>query len=244
MRGVILAGGSGKRLRPTTKVTNKHLLPVHDKPMIYYPLQTLKDAGIKKIMVVTGNESAGDFLKLLGSGKEFGVEFTYRVQDGSMGIANALSLAQDFVGKERFVVILGDNLFEDNFKEHIEAFRKSDAQACVFLKEVPDPERFGVAEVKADRIVRIVEKPEKPKTNTVTTGLYLYSPDVFDIIRTLKPSARGEYEITDVNNAYVKRDTMSFYLVKGFWSDMGTFKSMYRATKFLKQKDNESKKTT
>lgn len=236
MKGIILAGGSGKRLRPTTKVTNKHLLPIHDKPMIYYPLKTLTNAGIKDIMIVTGNESAGDFLKLLGSGKDFGVDFTYRVQDGSLGIANALSLAKNFVGKEKFVVILGDNLFEDNFKEQMQAFEKSNAEACVFLKEVPDPERFGVAEVEGDKIISIVEKPEKPKINTVITGLYMYSPNVFEVIRTLKPSARGEYEITDVNNAYVKKGTMSFHVVKGFWSDMGTFESMHRSTRFLKQK--------
>lgn len=237
MRGVILAGGSGKRLSPCTKVTNKHLLQVYNKPMIYYPLQTLINAGIRKIMVVTSNESAGDFLKLLGSGKDFGVEFTYRVQDGSLGIANALSLAEDFVGKEKFVVILGDNLFEDNFKEQIQYFKKSHAEACVFLKEVTNPERFGVAEIKGNKIINIEEKPKKPKTNLITTGLYLYSPNVFDIIKDLKPSARGEYEITDVNNAYVRKNKMSFYLVKGFWSDMGTFKSLYRATTLLKNKE-------
>lgn len=240
MKGVILAGGSGKRLSPCTKVTNKHLLQVYNKPMIYYPLQSLRDAGITKIMVITGDENAGDFLKLLGSGKGHGVEFTYRVQDGSLGIANALSLAKDFVGKEKFIVILGDNLFEDNFKEQIKDFEKSHAEACVFLKEVTDAERFGVAEVKGDRIINIVEKPKKPKTNLAVTGLYMYSPNVFNIIKDLKPSARGEYEITDVNNAYVKKGKMSFYVVKGFWSDMGTFKSLYRATKFLKQKNKDT----
>ncbi len=242
MKGIILAGGTGKRLFPATKVTNKHLLPVHDKPMIYYPLQTLKDIGIKHIMIITGNENAGDFLKLMGSGKDFGVDFTYRVQDGSLGIANALSLAEDFVGKEKFIVILGDNLFEDNFKERIKDFEKSGMEACIFLKEVHDPERFGVAEVKGNRIFDVEEKPKKPKTKLAVTGLYLYSSNVFEIIKELKPSARGEYEITDVNNTYIKKSKMSFYVVKGFWSDMGTFESLHKSTEFLKHKANGSKK--
>lgn len=241
MRGVILAGGLGTRLYPCTKVTNKHLLPVYDKPMIFYPLETLINTGIKKILIVTGTENAGDFLKLLGSGAEFGIELTYRVQDGNEGIAKALSLAEDFVGDDRCVVILGDNIIEDNIKEDVEKFENSKYEAMIFLKEVENPQRFGVAEVHGDKIVSIEEKPKEPKSNLVVTGVYMYSPIVFDIIKTLKPSWRGEYEITDVNNAFLKRGTLTFSKLKGFWSDAGTFPSLYRATNLVKKMREQNK---
>lgn len=229
MRGIILAGGEGTRLRPLTHVTNKHLLPVYDKPMIYYPIHSLLNAGIRDILIVTGKESAGDFMKLLGSGKEFGCRFTYRLQEGSGGIAQALSLAEDFVGEHKFAVILGDNIIEDNLGSEIQSFGKAKEEAVVFLKEVPDANRFGVAEVKGDKIVSIVEKPQQPKSNLAVIGLYLYSPGVFEVVRSLKPSARGELEITDVNNHYVKTGTLGFRRVKGEWTDAGTFESLYKA---------------
>jgi glucose-1-phosphate thymidylyltransferase len=231
MRGVILAGGDGTRLRPLTNVTNKHLLPVYDKPMIMYPLNTLISAGMRDIMIVTGKESAGDFMKLLGSGHDLGCRLTYRLQDGSGGIAQALSLAEDFMGQHKFAVILGDNILDASVGSEIASFEKSEKEdAVVFLKEVPDANRFGVAELKNNKIVSIVEKPAKPKSNLAVIGLYLYSPTVFDVIRTLKPSARGEYEITDVNNHYVKNGTLGHRLVKGGWTDAGTFESLYRAS--------------
>ncbi len=235
VKGVILAGGTGSRLNPITKVTNKHLLPVHDKPMIFYPLYSLINAGIRKILIVTGNESAGDFMKLLGSGKEFGIDLTYKVQDGALGIAQALSLAEDFVGKEKFVVVLGDNIFSDDITGEIEAFKNGSEEARIFLKEVPDAERFGVAELQGNRIIGIEEKPRKPKSRLAVTGIYMYRPNVFDIIRSLKPSARGEYEITDVNNIYISRGTLSFSILKGHWTDAGTFESLFRATTLVKE---------
>lgn len=233
MKGVILAGGLGTRLHPVTKVTNKHLIPVADKPMIYYPLQTLINAGIKKIMIITGNESAGDFLKLLGSGAEFGVQLTYRVQDGAGGIAHALSLAEDFVGDEKFIIILGDNILEDDIKGECQSFLNDESEARIFLKQVTDSHRFGVAEVEGSRIVNITEKPKSPKTNYAVTGVYMYSPSVFEIIRTLRPSERGELEITDVNNAYIRRNSLSYSFLNGFWSDAGTFDSLFRATQLV-----------
>jgi len=240
MKGVILAGGSGSRLRPLTKVTNKHLLPVYDKPMIFYPLETLITAGVKDILIVTGAENAGDFLKLLGSGSEFGVNLYYRVQDGSGGIAEALGLAEVFVGDDRCTVVLGDNIVEDNIEKFVNNFENSkEVEACIFLKEVDDPERFGVAEISGDRIISIEEKPKKPKSNFAVTGIYMYSPAVFDIIKNLKPSARGEYEITDVNNAFIRRGTLSFSRLKGFWTDAGTFQSLHRATNLVKKKHEE-----
>lgn len=239
MKGVILAGGYGIRLRPCTLVTNKHLLPVADKPMVYYSIQTLKDMGIDDILIVTGSESAGDFMKLLGSGKNLNVNFTYRLQDGAGGIAEALSLAKGFVGNEKFAVILGDNIFEDNLKEDFEKFLVGGEEARIFLKEVPDPGRFGVAELKANRVVGIEEKPKQPKTNYAVTGLYMYSPNVFDIIKTLKPSARGEYEITDVNNAYIEQNSLAFSFVNGFWTDAGTFDSLFRATQLVREKNGK-----
>lgn len=233
MKGIILAGGSGSRLLPMTKVTNKHLLPVYDKPMIYYPLQTLLGAGITQIMIVSGKGHAGHFLELLGSGKDFGAKFTFEIQEEAGGIAQALGLAEDFADNEPVTVILGDNIYEDKFKNEIKNFKEG---AKIFLKEVPDPERFGVAEVDGNKITGIEEKPKEPKTKLAVTGLYIYGSKVFDIIRTLKPSARGELEITDVNNHYIKEGKMTFAKVKGFWSDAGTVPSLYRASMLVKEK--------
>jgi glucose-1-phosphate thymidylyltransferase len=240
MKGVILAGGTGSRLRPITKVTNKHLLPVHDKPMIYYPLSTLISAGVTDIMLVVGNESAGDFLKLLSSGSEFGAKFTYRVQDESGGIAQALMLAADFVGGDDVVVILGDNIIEDNISESVKEFSKAGCEAMLFVKKVPDPERFGVAEIDSGRIVSIEEKPKSPKSNYAVTGLYMYNSEVFGIIKGLKPSARGEYEITDVNNEYIRRGRLLYKELKGYWTDAGTFPSLFRASALVREKEEKA----
>ncbi len=227
MRGIILAGGTGSRLYPLTKVTNKHLLPVYDKPMIYYPLQTLVNAGITEIMIVSGRGHAGHFLELLGSGTEFGVNLTYEIQEKAGGIAQALGLAEKWAADEPVAVILGDNIFQDNVKNHVASFKEG---AKIFLKEVVDAERFGVAELGKARVLSIEEKPKKPKSNFAVTGLYLYDANVFSIISTLKPSGRGELEITDVNNAYLKKRTMQYAILKGFWSDAGTFDSLIRAS--------------
>ncbi len=226
MKGIILAGGTGSRLFPLTKITNKHLLPVYDKPMICYPLKTLIDAGIKDILIVSGRGHVGDFLELLGSGSGKGVRLSYEVQEGAGGIAQALGLAEQWAGTEAVAVILGDNIFEDSIEDAIRSFSSG---ARIFLKEVPDAKRFGVAEIAGDRIIRIEEKPEHPKSNLAVTGLYVYDSDVFRIIKGLKPSGRGELEITDVNNAYIKKGAMTFSLLQGFWSDAGTFDSLLRA---------------
>ncbi len=233
MKGIILAGGNGSRLHPLTKVTNKHLLPVYDKPMIYYPLQTLIDAGITEIMIVSGKGHAGDFLELLGSGSEFSVRITYEIQDEAGGIAQALGLAERWARKEDVAVILGDNIFQDNVKRDVEAF---EGGAKIFLKEVPDPHRFGVAEVDGDQVIGIEEKPEEPKSNNAVTGLYFYDGRVFDSIRRLTPSGRGELEITDVNNSYIRRGAMQFTVLEGFWSDAGTFDSLLRASLMVQGK--------
>ncbi|NLX49384.1 MAG: NTP transferase domain-containing protein [Methanospirillum sp.] len=226
MKGVILAGGTGSRLLPLTKVTNKHLLPVYDKPMIFYPLEKLIEAGIGEIMVVSGRGHAGHFLELLGSGSTWGVRLTYEIQDGAGGIAQALGLARRWAGDDPVAVILGDNIFEDSFRDDIEEFRSG---GKIFLKAVPDANRFGVAEVAGDRVVGVEEKPAHPKSNLAVTGCYLYDARVFEIIRTLVPSDRGELEITDVNNAYIGMGEMQFSVLKGFWSDAGTFDSLLRA---------------
>ena len=233
MKGVILAGGMGSRLFPLTKVTNKHLLPVYDQPMIYYPLKLLLEAGITEILIVSGFEHAGDFLRLLGSGKEFGARFTYEIQDEAGGIAQALGLAEDFVDGSKFVTVLGDNVFEDGIAEAVAEFEGSDAEAMIFLKQVPDPHRFGVAHLDGDRVERIVEKPTSPESDWAVTGLYFYSPNVFDVVRKLKPSGRGELEITDVNNWYINRGTLVARKLDGFWSDAGTFESLHRATNLV-----------
>lgn len=230
MKGVILAGGLGSRLLPLTRVTNKHLLPIYDRPMIYYPIQCLLNAGISEILIVTGGEHAGDFLKLLGNGKTLGVkDLHYTYQEGEGGIADALKLAEDFADGEKICVILGDNIIEGNIRRAVGDFFTQPSGAKLLLKEVHDPERFGVAHVDGDAIVEIIEKPEKPQSNFAVTGIYLYDNDVFEIARTLKPSARGELEITDVNNEYIKRGDLTFELLEGWWTDAGTFESLHRA---------------
>ncbi|AKB37916.1 Glucose-1-phosphate thymidylyltransferase [Methanosarcina siciliae C2J] len=236
MKGVILAGGTGSRLYPLTKVTNKHLLPVYDKPMIYYPLQTLVSAGIKEIMIVSGRGHAGHFLELLGSGSEFGVHFTYEIQEEAGGIAQALSFAEDFADGDDITVILGDNIYQDNIKADISAFTGG---AKIFLKEVTDAHRFGVAELEGDRVIGIEEKPKNPKSNFAVTGLYIYDSKVFDSIKTLRPSGRGELEITDVNNYYINKDTMGYRVLEGFWSDAGTFESLFRASELVRNLHKE-----
>jgi glucose-1-phosphate thymidylyltransferase len=232
MKGIILAGGTGSRLFPLTKITNKHLLPVYDKPMIYYPLQTLVDAGIKDIMIVSGRGHAGHFLELLGSGAEFGVHLTYEIQDEAGGIAQALSLTDDFADDELVTVILGDNIFQDNVLDAVVSFKGG---ATIFLKEVPDAERFGVAEIEGDKIISIEEKPSNPKSNYAVTGLYIYDTNVYDMIQTLTPSNRGELEITDVNNEYINRGEMGFSVLNGYWSDAGTFDSLFRASELVRK---------
>ncbi len=227
MKGVILAGGTGSRLYPLTKVTNKHLLPVYNRPMILYPINTLLDAGITDIMIVSGKGHAGHFLELLGSGSGCNARFTYEIQDKAGGIAEALSLAERWAGDENVAVVLGDNIFEDSFREDVQNFRGG---ARVFLSRVPDAQRFGVAEVDGRHVTRIEEKPENPRSDLAVTGFYLYDSSVFSIIRTLKPSGRGELEITDVNNAYIARGEMQFRVLSGFWSDAGTFESLLRAS--------------
>ena len=234
MKGVILAGGLGKRLYPLTSVTNKHLLPIYNKPMVYYSIQTLVDAGIKDIMLVTGGNNSGDFLRLLGSGKEFGlkrIEYTY--QRGEGGIADALRLAEDFANGDKITVILGDNIIEKSIKKYIEHFKKQKEGARLLIKKVPDPERFGVVEFSTKtgkkKILKITEKPKKPKTDYVVTGIYMYDSKVFDMIKTLKPSRRGELEITDINNAYIESGQMHYDILPGYWTDSGTFESLLRA---------------
>jgi glucose-1-phosphate thymidylyltransferase len=227
MKGIILAGGTGSRLFPLTKVTNKHLLPVYDKPMIYYPLHTLITAGITEIMIVSGRGHAGHFLELLGSGMDFGVSLTYEIQETAGGIAQALGLAESWADDDGVAVILGDNIFQDTVKSDVASFRKG---AKIFLKEVMDAQRFGVAELRNDRVISIEEKPQYPKSHFAVTGLYLYDSEVFSIIRTLKPSGRGELEITDVNNDYIEKEMMQYTILQGFWSDAGTFDSLLRAS--------------
>jgi glucose-1-phosphate thymidylyltransferase len=237
MKGVILAGGTGSRLYPLTKVTNKHLLPVYDRPMIFYPIQTLVDAGIKEIMIVSGRGHAGHFLELLGSGADLGVKFTYEIQEEAGGIAQALGLAESFADDEDVAVILGDNIFQDNIKTDVSNFKGG---AKIFLKKVPDAHRFGVAELNGDKVIGIEEKPREPKSSFAVTGLYIYSNNVFKIIKTLKPSARGELEITDVNNYFVNNGTMEYRILNGFWSDAGTFESLLRAGVLI-QKHSKNK---
>jgi glucose-1-phosphate thymidylyltransferase len=236
MKGVILAGGKGTRLYPLTKITNKHLLPVYDQPMIYYPIQTLVDAGIRDILIVTGGNYAGDFLQLLGNGRQFGLtSLNYTYQEGEGGIADALSLAEHFADNGKICVILGDNIVEKSIRDAVEDFRHQEKGAKILLKEVPDPERFGVAEIHKGHVVRIEEKPKAPKTNYAVTGIYMYDATVFDKIRTLEPSARGELEITDVNNAYIREAALSFAFLDGWWTDAGTFDSLLRAGNLVAQ---------
>jgi len=234
MKGVILAGGLGTRLYPLTKVTNKHLLPVYDKPMIYYPIQTLINADIDDILIVTGGNNAGDFLKLLGNGKEFGLKhINYTYQEGEGGIAEALRLAEFFASGDRICVVLGDNVIEKNIRKAVENFRKQKEGAKILLKEVPDPQRFGVAELKGDRIAGIEEKPKEPKSQYAVIGIYLFDQEVFSFIKTLKPSDRGELEITDVNNRYIEKGLMTWDILEGWWTDAGTFESLIRANQLV-----------
>ena len=237
MKGVILAGGLGTRLLPLTKITNKHLLPIYNQPMIYYPIQTLVRAGIDEIVLVTGGHYAGDFLNLLGNGKDFGLRFiNYAYQEGEGGIADALRLARVFTGKDKIAVILGDNILEKDITAHVQKFKEQEG-AKILLKEVPDPERFGVAELDATgHVVSIVEKPKKPKSNLAVIGVYLYDAQVWDIIQTLKPSERGELEITDVNNAYLRMGKLTADVIDGWWTDAGTFPSLYRAARLVAEK--------
>ena len=230
MKGIVLAGGLGSRLHPLTKVTNKHLLPVYNRPMIHYPIRTLVDAGISEILIVTGGKNAGDFLELLGNGKEFGLKhLNYTYQEGEGGIAAALSLAEDFVENDSLCVILGDNIYEKSVRASAEEFRTQGRGARIHLKKVENPQRFGVPIINGDRIVKIEEKPKIPKSEYAVTGLYMYDQRAFEIIKTLKPSGRGELEITDVNNAYLERNEVTYAVVDGWWSDAGTFESLLRA---------------
>ncbi len=234
MKGVILAGGLGSRLAPLTRITNKHLLPVYNKPMIYYPIQTLINAGIEDIMVVTGGNSAGDFLKLLRNGKDFGLKhLNYTYQEGEGGIADALGLVEHFADGEPICVVLGDNIIENNIRDAAEEYRKQGAGAKILLKQVHDPERFGVPELDGDRVVKIEEKPKQPQSNYAVIGIYFYDAGVFDVIKTLKPSERGELEITDVNNHYINRGEMTWNKLEGWWTDAGTFESLLHATNLV-----------
>ena len=234
MKGVILAGGLGSRMMPCTKVTNKHLLPVYDKPMIYYPLGTMVKAGLKDIMIVTGGNNVGDFLRLLGNGSEFGLkDMNYTYQEGAGGIADALKLTENFVDGDKVIVMLGDNIMKDDISGAVAEFEKQPEGARIFLKQVQDPERFGVAEIRDGKVINIEEKPKSPKSNYSVIGLYMYDNQVFDIVRTLKPSDRGELEITDVNNEYIRRGNMTYSIIDGWWTDAGTFESLYRASKLV-----------
>jgi glucose-1-phosphate thymidylyltransferase len=234
MKGIVLAGGTGSRLFPLTKVTNKHLLPVGRRPMIYYPIEKLTGAGIEEVLIVTGTEHMGDVVGLLGSGREFGCRFTYKVQDEAGGIAQALGLAENFAGAARVCVILGDNVFADSLAPAVARFSAMDgAGAHVMLRQVPDPQRFGVAEVVDGRIVGIEEKPQQPKSDLAVTGVYMYGPEVFDIVRTLKPSGRGELEISDVNQHYAHQGQLTYDMLEGWWTDAGTFESLLRASELV-----------
>ncbi len=241
MKGIILAGGTGTRLRPLTLITNKHLLPVYDKPMVLYPLETLKKAGVDEIMVVCGKEHAGHFMGFLGSGKEYGVKLSYALQHGAGGIPEALSLADDFAEGGKITVILGDNIFEDDFSSEVRTFRDQKG-AKIFLKEVENPHRFGVAELQGDRIVNIEEKPAHPKSKYIATGFYMYDFDVFEKIKQLKPSARGELELTDIHNMYIQEKKLSYGRVHGFWSDAGTIDSLMYAAHWVAEQRKKIKK--
>jgi len=234
MKGVILAGGLGKRLEPLTRITNKHLLPVYNKPMIFYPLETLVEAGIKEVLIVTGGNSAGDFLRLLGNGEEFGLkDLRYAYQKGERGIADALRLAENFVDGGKFVVILGDNVTDASIKPFVDKFHQQTSGGRVLIKKVPDPQRFGVAELKDGKILSIQEKPKKPKSEYIVTGIYMYDAKVFEFIRGLKLSQRGELEITDVNNMYLKKGLLYYDILDGQWTDCGTFRSLFHANQIV-----------
>lgn len=236
MKGIILAGGYGTRLRPLTLVTNKHLLPIYNKPMIMYPLQTLLDSGINQIMIITGPDHAGGFISLLGSGRKLGCRLNFEVQEEPLGIAHAIGLTKDFVGDDNCTVILGDNIFSDNISEDVKSFTSG---AKIFLKKVPDPERFGVAEIKENgaelEIISIEEKPKIPKSDYAVTGLYVYDNQLFDIVETLEPSARGELEVTDISNAYLNKNQLKGSIIKGDWTDAGTFESLFKANSLARE---------
>jgi glucose-1-phosphate thymidylyltransferase len=243
MKGVVLAGGLGTRLYPLTKITNKHLLPVFNKPMVYYPIELLAHAGITEVTLVTGGNNPGDFLRLMGNGREFGLKnINYVYQEGEGGIAQALSLAEFFCGDDSIAVVLGDNIFENEITPFVESYKKQGKGAKILVKEVPDPHRFGVATIDGNKVVRIDEKPKNPATNLAVVGVYMYDSAVFDIIKTLKPSGRGELEITDVNNGYIARGEMTYDVVKGWWTDAGTFPSLYRASRLVAEKVDPSLK--
>ncbi|MBN1788108.1 MAG: NTP transferase domain-containing protein [Sedimentisphaerales bacterium] len=233
IKGIILAGGTGSRLMPLTKVTNKHLLAVGQKPMIYYPVEKLTSAGIEEILIVTGVDHMGDVVNLLGSGRDFSCRFTYKVQDTAGGIAHALALAEGFAANSNTVTILGDNLFEASLKPYVEKFIAQQKGARVLLQQVPHPQRFGVAEIADGKVTKITEKPKEPKTNYAVTGIYFYDNNVFDIIRTLKPSDRNELEITDVNNTYIQREQLHYDILTGWWTDAGTFESLNKANELV-----------
>jgi glucose-1-phosphate thymidylyltransferase len=237
MKGVILAGGLGTRLHPLTKITNKHLLPIYDRPMIHYPIMTLVDAGVREILIVTGGNHAGEFLRLLGNGREFGLDdIAYAYQEGEGGIADALSLARHFADGGKIVVVLGDNIIEGDIRRSVSAFNAQPKGARLLIKKVPDPGRFGVPELRDGRIVSIEEKPKKPKSDYAVVGIYLYDDTVFDIVTTLRPSDRGELEITDVNNAYLKAGDLEHDVLEGWWTDAGTFESLFRANQLVREK--------
>jgi glucose-1-phosphate thymidylyltransferase len=237
MKGIILAGGTGSRLYPLTRVTNKHLLPVYDRPMIFYPLQTLVDAGVRDILIVTGGQNAGDFLRLLQNGKEFGLQqLSFAYQEGEAGIADALRLAEPFAKGEKICVVLGDNIIQGGIREAAASFERQHRGAMVLLKEVSDPERFGVPVFEEQRIVRIEEKPRQPKSRYAVTGIYFYDGTVFDRIRKLKPSDRNEYEITDINNSYIAEGTLHHVIMEGWWTDAGTFESLCHASNMVREK--------
>ncbi|WP_424766485.1 sugar phosphate nucleotidyltransferase [Paenibacillus sp. sgz302251] len=235
MKGIILAGGTGSRLFPLTKVTNKHLLPVGKYPMIFHSIAKLKEADIIDILIVTGKEHMGDVVNLLGSGHEFGVTLTYKVQDEAGGIAQALGLAEHFVNGDQMVVILGDNVFEDSIAPFVNNFKKQQKGAKILIQEVHDPQRYGVPQLNGDKIISIEEKPQQPKSNFAVTGIYMYDSQVFEIVKTLKPSGRGELEITDVNNAYIGANELSYDVLQGWWTDAGTHASLTKANELAKE---------
>jgi glucose-1-phosphate thymidylyltransferase len=237
VKGIILAGGTGSRLFPLTKVTNKHLLPIGKCPMIFYPLAKLKEAGITEILIVTGKEHMGDVVNLLGSGTDLGLDLTFRVQDQAGGIAQALGLAENFANGDKVVVILGDNIFEDSIRDFVADFEKQPDGAKILLKQVHDPERYGVAELDGNKVLSIVEKPKNPKSNYCVTGIYMYDNNVFNIVKTLKPSGRGELEVTDVNNAYVHTQNLTSDNFTGWWTDAGTFDSLNHANNLIKESE-------
>jgi glucose-1-phosphate thymidylyltransferase len=245
MKGIVLAGGLGTRLFPLTKITNKHLLPIYNKPMIYYPIETMVDAGIRDILIVTGGKYAGDFLQLLGNGKEFGLNhINYTYQEGEGGIAAALSLAEFFIDRNPICVILGDNIIECSIAPYVQNFLKQESGARILLKEVSDPQRFGVPEIQGGKIVRIDEKPSAPASQYAVTGIYMYDASVFEIIKTLKPSERGELEITDVNNAYIEQGKMHYDILNGWWTDAGTFESLLHASNLVCRNAAKERKKT